>query len=295
MITVVLMYAALAASFTVAKIVVSYASPYFAIGFRMTLAGTIFLGLQYFLNKDHFTLKKSDLWLFGKTALFYIYLAFIPEFWSLQYLTSSKVVILYSVTPFIAAILAYFLVGERLTKQKVIGMSIGIGGMLPILFMQDSFSAQEILKISLPELALFVAIFAGAYGWFPVKQLMDRGYKLPMINGVTMLLGGIAALATSAIVEGVSSATQITQVGPFLLWILVLIVLSNGIFYNMYGWHLRRYSFTLLSFAGFLCPIFGSFYGWYFLSESITINHFISLGLVGIGLYVFYREELTLI
>jgi drug/metabolite transporter (DMT)-like permease len=60
----------------------------------------------------------------------------------------------------------------------------------------------------------------------------------------------------------------------------------------MYGWHLRKYSFTLLSFAGFLCPVFGAFFGWIFLSEPITWHHFVSLCLIASGLFLFYRDEL---
>lgn len=293
MITVILMYAILAASFTAAKAAIAYATPYFLVGFRFTLAGTIFLALQYFFDRKNFFLRSKDLFSFVWIALFYVYLAFVPEFWALQYLTSTKVVILYSVTPFIVAIFAYFLVSERFTIKKITGMIIGFLGTIPILMIQDDIreAATEILKVSLPEIVLLIAIISGAYAWFPLKKLMNKGYSLPMINGVTMLLGGLAALTTSFFVEGVF-ATHIFSLWPFLGWVLLLILLSNGLFYNLYGWHLRRYSFTLLSFAGFLCPIFGSLYGWYFLSESIKWNHLFSLILVGGGLYLFSKDEL---
>ncbi|MCK4499715.1 DMT family transporter [Candidatus Babeliales bacterium] len=294
MITVILMYAILAASFTVAKTAIAYATPYFLVGFRFTLAGTLFLTLQYIFNRKKFFLRKQDVPHFFWIALFYVYLAFVPEFWALQYLTSTKVVILYSITPFFVAIFAYFLAAERFTVKKITGMILGFAGTIPILMIQDDIreAATEILKISLPEVVLLIAIISGAYAWFPLKKLMNKGYSLPMINGVTMLLGGLAALTTSFFIEGVF-VTHIFSFWPFLGWILLLILLSNGLFYNLYGWHLRRYSFTLLSFAGFLCPIFGSLYGWYFLSESIKWNHFISLFLVGSGLYLFYRDELV--
>ena len=293
MITVVFMYAVLAATFTVAKKALSYSNPYFLIAFRMTLAGTLFLGLQYLFNRKNFFIRREDIFLFLKTSFFYIYLAFIPEFWALSRLTSSKVVIIYSITPFVAATLAYFLASERLTKIKVVGMIIGTLGVIPLIITPDSATsvAAELFKVSAAEGVLLIAVFAGAYGWFPVKKLMNKGYTLPMINGVTMLVGGLAALATSLAVEGVFTK-HIFDFGPFLFWVLLLILLANGIFYNMYGWHLRRYSFTLLSFAGFLCPLFGTFYGWAFLKEVITWNHGAALLLIGSGLAIFYWEEL---
>ena len=286
------MYAVLAASFTVAKVALGYASPYFLIGFRMMTAGTIFLTIQYLFDRKNFFLKKRDWFSFLYVAFFYIYLSFIPEFWALQKLSSSKVVIIYSITPFLAAIFAYFLAKERFSVKKIIGMIIGFTGIIPILMTHDlSGGAREMFYISTREAVLLIAVVSAAYAWFPLKKLMNKGYTLPMINGVTMLAGGIGAMTTSFLVEGIS-ANHVYAVGPFLFWTLLLVFLSNGIFYNMYGWHLRKYSFTILSFAGFLCPVFGSFFGWFFLKEPITWHHFMSLALISIGLYLFYQEEL---
>ena len=290
MLIVVLMYAALAASFTVAKTVLSYAKPFFTIGARMMTAGTLFLMFQYLTDRKKFFIKKEDILAFLKVTLFYIYLSFIPEFWALQFLGSAKVTILYSITPFLAAGFAYFLVSERITRQKFLGMAIGVCGMMPILMTQDNGYA-EIAQISLPELVLLVAIVSGAYGWFPIKRLMNKGYTLPMINGITMFVGGFWALLTSFYFEGMT-ISPVSSWGPFIFWLFALIVLSNGIFYNLYGWLLRSYSFTILSFAGFLTPIFGSFFGWFFLGEKISWHYWAALVLVSLGLFVFYREEL---
>lgn len=293
MITVIFMYAVLAFAFTAAKAALSYSTPYFLIGFRMILAGLIFLSLQYVFNRKHFYLKKEDVWPFIKVSFFYIYLAFIPEFWALQKLSSSKTVIIFSITPFIVAILAYFLANERFSPKKIFGMAIGFLGSIPIFLAQDSpmEKASEFFFISAREAALLVAVFSGAYAWFLIKKLMDKGYRLPMINGITMLTGGVAAMLTSFAVEGITLA-NVYDVKHFLFWVLVLIVIANGIYYNLYGWHLRRYSFTLLSFAGFLTPIFGSFFGWLVLSEPLTWHHFASLGFITVGLFFFYQDEL---
>jgi drug/metabolite transporter (DMT)-like permease len=294
MILAVLMYAILASTFTIAKAVLSYAKPFFIIGFRMTLAGIIFLVVQYFSNRTNFRIHRKDIWLFFRVALFNIYFAFIPEFWALQYVHSSKVVLLYSLTPFIVAGFAYFLVKEKVTFQKIIGMAIGFCGMIPILMTQNDIreAAMEMMNISIPEFVLLFAITSAAYAWFPIKKLMDRGYTVPFIHGSTMFCGGILALVTSLVFEGYSTS-PIYNFGPFLGLTLLLVVISNGIFYNMYGFLLKRYAFTVLSFAGCTTPIFGAFYGWFFLSEPITWHYGVSFVCVSIGLYLFYRNELS--
>ena len=287
-------YAILASTFTVAKTVLSYAKPFFTIGFRMTVAGVLLLGYQYIFNRSKFVIKKEDWWLFFKVSIFHVYLAFIPEFWALQYLSSSKTSLIYSATPFIAAILSYFLLSERLNKRKIFGMFVGILGLIPVLLTQTDTreAAMELFSISLPEVVLFGAVISAAYAWFILKELMKKGYSLPIINGVAMFAGGILSFATSFVAEGVS-VSPVFSWGPFIGWVSLLIFLANIVSYNFYGWLLKRYSITFMTFAGFLCPIFAAFYGWFFLSEQITWHYFLSLLLITIGLYIFYKEEIT--
>jgi drug/metabolite transporter (DMT)-like permease len=292
MLFIVLLYAILASTFTIAKIALSYAKPFFIIGFRMTFAGILLLSYLWFFNRKNFSLKREDWWLFFKVSLFHIYFAFIPEFWSLQYISSSKVNLIYSSTPFIAALLSYFLLKERLGFKKFFGMMIGLVGLMPIFLTQTDIreATMDFLSISLPEVVLLGAVVSAAYAWFIVKQLMGKGYSLLMINGVAMLIGGLLSLPTSFILEGVSTC-PIYSFWPFLFWTMMLIIIANVIVYNFYGWLLRRYTITFVTSAGFLCPIFGAFYGWFFLNENITWHYFVALAFVALGLYIFYREE----
>ncbi|MFH1461663.1 MAG: DMT family transporter [bacterium] len=292
MFLVVLLYAILASTFTIAKIALGFAKPFFLIGFRMILAGSIMLSFIYFFQKTKFKIKKCDWSLFIKVAVFHIYLAFIPEFWSLQYLTSSKTNLIYSITPFVAAVLSYFLLKEKLSLKKFMGMFIGFLGVIPIFLTQTDTreATMELFSISLPEFVLLIAVFSGAYAWFVVKKLMDKGYSLLMINGVAMFLGGIGALITSVFAEGIATC-PIFDFWPFLGWTSLLVLVANIIVYNFYGLLLKRYSITFVTSAGFLCPVFGAFYGSFFLSEKITWHYFLSLAFIILGLFIFYKDE----
>jgi len=59
----------------------------------------------------------------------------------------------------------------------------------------------------------------------------------------------------------------------------------------MYGYLLKQYSATFLSFAGFSTPLFAALFGWLFLSELVTFHFFVALGLLTVGLGIFYRDE----
>ncbi|MFC1894925.1 DMT family transporter [Candidatus Dependentiae bacterium] len=293
MILVVLLYAILASTFVIAKTALAYAKPFFLIGFRMIIAGMILLGYLLLFKKDKFFVSKKDYWLFLKVSLFHIYFAFIPEFWALQYVSSSKTNLIYSSTPFIAAILSYFLLSEKLALQKFIGMFIGILGLIPVLLTQTDIreAGMQFFSVSAPEIILFGAVLSAAYAWFIVKDLMGKGYSLLIINGIAMFIGGVLSLITSLFFEGVT-VSPIFDFGPFLFWTLVLIFVANVVVYNYYAWLLQKYSITFVMSAGFLCPIFGAFYGWFFLGEQITWHYFVSLAFVMLGLHIFYRKEI---
>ena len=288
----ILLYAILASTFTLAKTVLFYAKPFFVIGFRMTLAGTLLLLFQTIINRRKILPAKKDILLFFKVSLFHIYFFFMLEFWALQKMASSKVTLIYSVTPFIAAALAYFLLNEKLSKKKTFGLLLGFCGLFPIFFLQmDPTEGAEIFKISFREIALLFSAAFGAYAWFDIKKLMGKGYPLLTINGIAMLVGGILALITTAFVDGFTPS-PIYDFWPFIGWLAVLIVVSNVIFYNLYGYLINKYTITFVMFAGFLSPIFGALFGWFFLGETITWHYFLSLAIVAVALYIFYCEEL---
>jgi drug/metabolite transporter (DMT)-like permease len=286
MILVIVLYAALASTFVIAKQVVALAKPFFIIGFRMMLAGSLLTGYVYIKNRASFSINREDYWLFGKVALFHIYLAFVPEFWSLQYVSSIKTNLMYSATPFIAAFLSFMLLGERLNPQKWIGMLLGICSLMPLFLLQQELALIDGVWLSLPDVVLFGAVCSASYAWFLVKKLMDKGYQLPLINGLAMLGGGLGALLTSLFFEGVAES-PIYDFLPFLKYIFLLILVANILVYNLYGYLLQRYSITFVALSGLLCPIFGALFGWFFLHEALSWNHLFSLVGLSVALYIF--------
>ncbi len=294
MLMIVILYAVLASTFILAKSALMYARPCFLIGFRMIFAGLLLLGFEA-LYQWRPLLRGLRHWkLFFKTSLFHIYLAFILEFWALQYMSSLKTTLIYSITPFVAALLSYLLLNERLTRGNLLGICIGIGGLMPVLFKSTQDTAlcsSAVLSVALPDIALLISVVSASYAWFLVKRLMNEGYSLAYINGITMLTGGILSMITAGIVEGFHQ--PVTAWMPFLGWVTALILVANILVYNLYGFLLRRYSITFLTFSGFLCPSFGTIYEWLFMGGTITWHYPVSLLFVTLGLYIFYAQELT--
>ncbi|MGK5594596.1 MAG: DMT family transporter [Parachlamydiaceae bacterium] len=294
MFLVVFVYALFASVFTTAKTALDYSQPLFLVGSRMLLAGFLLLSYQYFWRKEHFSFNRKDWTKLFLLALFNIYLTNAFEFWGLKYLTSFKTCFIYSLSPFASALLSYFVFAEKMTPKKWLGMIIGFIGFIPILLNQTASeeSTGHLLFLSWAEISVMMAALCSVYGWILLKQLVSKNQVSSiMANGASMFIGGALALCHSFCVEN-WDPVPVTEFAPFITCTLVLIFVSNFISYNLYGWLLKRYSATFMSFAGFTTPLFAAFFGWLYLGEIITWPFYLSAAIVFVGLALFNQEEL---
>lgn len=289
---IILMYALFASSFSVGKVLLSYSSYIFLVGIRFFLAGVLLLGYQFAWLKKRIHIKTKHLWLYAQIVILGIYAAYLFRFWGLKFLSSTKTSLLFNSAPFFAALYSYLFFKERMTKKQWIGLVIGFLGMIPILLTgsADEKKIGEFLYISLPELSILMAVGLQSYSWIIVRKLVkDKDHSPLFVNGMTMFLGGFLALLTSFYFEGFA---PVSNASHFWGWLSYVIIVSNIICYNLYGYLLRHYTATFVSFAGFIVPFFTALYGWGFLNEKITWHFFASCSIVFVGLYLFYQDEL---
>jgi drug/metabolite transporter (DMT)-like permease len=291
---VFLLYALFASVFTVAKEALLAASPFFLLGSRMLLAGVLMLIFQYFRKGALLKLTKEQLIQVLLLGFFNIYLTNALELWGLQYLTSFKTCFLYSLSPFLTALISYLTFQETLNWKKWIGLLVGFSGFIPILLSQGNQEgiSGKFGAFSGAELAVLSAVLSSVFGWIILKKLVFH-MKCPYLvaNGYSMLLGGLIGLVHSMLFENWNPI----PVSNTLRWLecsLFLIIVSNCICYNLYGWLLKKFSSTFMSFAGLSTPLFTALFGWFFFDERPQWDFFASLMIVFFGLLMFYLEEL---
>lgn len=289
------MEALFALTFPIGKLALRYAGVLTLIGVRMTLAGSLMLFYHYFFVRVRRSVPSKDWLLFAQTTLFYVYLAFVPEFWALKSISSLKSNMLWSSLPFISALFGFYLCNERLTRSKWAGVLIGVCGMMPVIFVMEPQEALwgNFFHITVADCLMTVAVVSTAYGLFLVKMLMQKGYSLIFINGFTMLSGGLMCLATR-LFYGITEQHAF-QFWPLFGYILLLIAVSNFAGYAIYGYLLRFYSITFLSLAGFLCPLFGAVFGKLILNEHFHYQYVIAFSCVVAGLILFAYDDLIVL
>ncbi|MBM3894579.1 DMT family transporter [Candidatus Dependentiae bacterium] len=291
MILIVLMYSLFAATFPLAKIAMNYVdAPLFFLSIRMLLAGAGMILASFFLIPKRLLLTAKDFLLLAAAGFFGVFVAFGCEFWAIQFVSSIKVNIFYSLSPFMTAVFAYIFHNQKLSYKKVIGLFIGFLGLLTL-----SFDSNVVLTSCLPtsayDVGLIISVASAAYAWFVIKKLLDRGIPMLVVNGGMTFLGGCMCLFTYLLASGGVVIPLVTSWNMMLLCMVGLILISNVIGYTMYGHLLHSYSLTLLSFTGFLCPLFGLLYGYLFMGEAFSWLYVIALVCVFIGLMLFYFDE----
>jgi len=138
---------------------------------------------------------------------------------------------------------------------------------------------------------MLIAVISGALGWVLIRKMLQRGYSPLHLNGFAMLVAGCIALPCSWFMEPYAHLPW-GHMGHFLFLLMSIILVANVIFYNMYGYLLRHYSATLLSFIGFITPLYTALYDWIFLDISVGYQFYVATTIVAYGIYIFYQEEL---
>ena len=138
MLLTLLLFFCFASLFGLSKAGLEHAEPFFFVGSRMFLAGVAMTAYSWIQRR-----RKGETWAWPSwgsvlvLAMVNIYLTNIAEIWGIQHLVSAKACLLYSLSPFCAALFSYFLLGEVLTQRKWIGLGLGFVGLIPI-FVEDS-------------------------------------------------------------------------------------------------------------------------------------------------------------
>jgi drug/metabolite transporter (DMT)-like permease len=292
---VILLFALFASLFGLSKDTLNYCEPFFLIGSRMLFAGLLLVGHQLIWNRKQFNFKLSHLLPLTLLGFLAIYVTNITEIWGLQYVDSSKACLIYSLSPFLSALVAYLVLKETLNSKKWLGLIIGFAGLIPIFMTQTQGerSSGTFMNIPLAEISLLIAVFCSVYGWTLLKKIINEFHYSPlMANGISMILGGVLALCHSYFSGESWAPVPVTDFGPYLQNTLLMTLISNIVAYNLYGYLLKHYSATFMSVAGLITPLFASFIGWAFMNETITWHYFASTAIFSVGLTIFYQEEL---
>lgn len=253
----------------------------------MVVAGSIILIVNYISGKKSY-IQKKDVLFFFLLSWIHIFIPYVTEFIGLETMSPSCAALMFNLMPFFTALFSYIIFKERMTIKKWVGFLIGLIGVLYMIPRESLICYQS---FNIGYLLMLVSVVSCSLGWTLVKKLLQKGYSALQINGCTMLLGGLESLIVAHYFETPPVAGWYQNIHFWILFAAIIII-ANFIFYNFYGYLLHKYSATLLSFVGFLTPLFTALYDFVFLGISVGTEFYIATIIVAYGIYIFYQEEL---
>lgn len=281
-------------SFALGKVALnSAAAPIFVTAFRMLLAGGVLINIVLLKKKKFILLNKKFLFYLFLLSLTGFYLTNVLEFYSLQYLTSANVSFIYGLSPFITAVFSYIQLKEIISWRKFFGLMIGFLGYFPYLVYRN-ISESGSLSLGWPEISLIAATFLASFGWTLMRKIeKEFNISILALNGLAMFFSGGMAFIHSYLWEDWGMRLIIN---PCSFWrsLLLFVIISNLLCYNLYGWLLKQFTSTFLSFCGLIMPFFSAFFGWVLLNETLSLSLVISVLIMVVGFWMVYKEELRL-
>jgi drug/metabolite transporter (DMT)-like permease len=282
----------LSSTFIVCAIAMQYAVPIFFIALRMALTAILLFGYLIF-SKKSCVINYEDRWLICVLGIIHIFIPFVGELYALQdSAAAAKVSLVWSLSPFFTALAAWLLYSERLTRLKIIGLVLGCIGMFPVLIYTGSGLSRLFFHVGFADIMLLCAVVSAAFAWNLFKELIHKGYSPLVLNAWSMSIGSTVSGAVSLVTE----ASNVILVSNWLITfvcLLFLVIIGGIICYNLYGYLLRFYTATFLSFACcVLIPCFTALLQKFFFSQSVSLIFIVSLCITISGLIIFYNEEL---
>lgn len=291
MILILILYALFAAFYVVGKELLACSPPLFLSAARTLGGGILLTALHGMMHTKPLVVNRRSITLLALYTVSTNVISFALAYWALQYLSTTKVIFYYTFAPFITAFLSYFLFNEKMNRMQWLGSCVALLGIIPVMIMYSGTDGAGMTPppYYLADIGQAVSVVLYAYGWIVVKQLIEE-FDYPAIgtNGISLLASGVILLIGSVLVDGI---WPVCNASHFLLWLAILIGLSTTC-YVLYFVLLKRYSPTLVSFGGFLEPLFGAFYNWILFGEHLTWYFWLSFAGITCGLYLFHYHEL---
>lgn len=209
---------------------------------------------------------------------------FALVFWSLDLTTVARSSLLLNSMPFWVLIGAHFLLGERMSSRKWLGLALAFCGV--ILVFSDRLSLPS------PSASLGDAIALVASVLWGLTVIVIKRSRLNDISPEKVLLYQLAVSAVATVFL-LPAAGPLVRDPTAITWASILFqaIYIVAFTYTIWFWVMRRYPASGLSSFAFLTPAFGVLCGSVFLGEPLTWRLFVALLLIAAGLVIVNRPS----
>ncbi|MDJ0840534.1 MAG: DMT family transporter [Acidobacteriota bacterium] len=207
-------------------------------------------------------------------------------YWAETRIDSSMAAVLYTSLPLFSAVLAhYYLPGDRITWQKVIGIGIGLTGV--ILLFRDQLALKQ-ADLLWGSLAILFASFLCAVGSLLVKKQTGEFEPLSLTTS-QLLVGTIPLVILGLIIEGNPLSYSWRSAHVFGAAYLGLI--GTGLTFGLLNWLFSHMSYSRIQLLPLASTTIAVWLGWLILDEKLSAWELAGTGMVLLGLVQATRSQ----
>jgi drug/metabolite transporter (DMT)-like permease len=205
-------------------------------------------------------------------------------FWAMEFTTAARAVVLLYTAPFTVAIGAhFFLTGDRLTRDKILGLGACFAGVVALF--AESLDFPDRRALTGDAMALLAAVFWGA------TTVVIKATRLAQASAekTTFYQLAVSAPILAAVSLGLGERGMFDPSPSVLAALAFQTVVVVFVSYTIWFWLVREYRASNLAAFSFLTPVFGVLAAHLALGEAVTGNLALALALVGFGIWLVNR------
>lgn len=259
-------------NWVVMKTANTFFPPITFVAYRFLFGALVLLSVWFWL---HLPLPKKKYWPWiFLTGILQMGLNNIAAQTSMLTLGAGMVSVLNYSMPVFAAVMAHFLLGERLTWRKGVGIVLAIAGMAVLM---DVHAGGDVTAICI---GLLSAVFWGLASIFVKLKLSD-------VNPISlttwqMVCASLSLLAYTAIVP----QGEVIWNTESVLCLIYNGVLASALAFFLWSWILQHIEVSKASVAVLAVPVVGVVGGILCLGEPMTLHIFFGMIMIMAGIYI---------
>ncbi|MDR0971120.1 MAG: DMT family transporter [Bacteroidales bacterium] len=258
-------------------------SPIIIITLRLVISAVL-LFLIFYTTKKIDRIDRKDYPLFLLLSFFEPFLYFFGENWGLKYVDASLGSIIIATIPIFVPIGLYFIHGEKMRWQIIIGVVLTFIGLFVM-----SYSGKENFNANLRGIALmFVAVIASV-GYSATLYKVIEKYEPITITTTQNIIGAIYYLPIFFIFEWktfLSLPFNFSTLYP----LFALAILCSSIAFIFYSFSAKKLSVAKTTIFTNAIPIMTLLLVWVLGKEEMTINKVIGMLVVIVGVFLSQKD-----
>lgn len=265
-----------ASSFIALKFAFVDYSPMFVIWARMIVASCCFvLFIKQFFRFEY---KAGDWKLLFFMALLEPCIYFVLEAEALMNTSAAQAGTITAILPLLIAVIAFFTLGERITRTQLLGFGIAFTGVVAL-----SLGSEATENAPNPAWGNFLEFLAMccAAGYSVLLKRFSVRYSAVFLTAFPAFVG---AFFFTPFVLMMPFPTHFSVTGASAILYLGMVVTLGA--YLCYNFAISRIPVTVAGSFSNLIPVFTVMLAWLILDESLSYSQLLACGLVALGVYV---------